>query len=467
MKKQNRENQKRFYIQEMNLMGYVFISYSSKNQAAADAMKKLLEKNNITTWMAPGDIPPASTYAKEINSAIRNCACMVLMLTNDAQNSVWVAKEVERAVHYRKPVLPLQLEQVVLNDEFEFYLSTNQIVAVNRIDETSAELQRALAAIRSYTGDTPSKDPVSPPAPAHHPVSSPQPSSSAHKTASRPHPTAKQSFAQEMGKKLAVGLYHVIGLKNDGTLLAAGITEKNIKYGQCDVQQWRNITAVAAGDFHTVGLRFDGTIITTDKTTRTGNVSDWTDIKAVTAGAYYTAGLKKDGTVVIGGSMYTVSGTLITPDVSSWKNIIAIAAGEDHLVGLQQDGTVIATGENYNGQCQTEEWTDIVAIAAGDGITAGLRADGTVITTSVEENKKAAKWTDIVAISFDGLDIYALKADGTTITPSYNNKTYSDVIALSSNCCTTTLFLKADGSVIFEGSKKSIGNKTKHWNLFK
>ncbi|MBQ6950227.1 MAG: TIR domain-containing protein [Clostridia bacterium] len=450
-------------------MGYVFISYSSKNQAAADAMKKLLEKNNIATWMAPGDIPPASTYAKEINSAIRNCACMVLMLTNDAQNSIWVAKEVERAVHYCKPVLPIQLEDVVLNDEFEFYISTNQIVAVNRIDETYAELQRALAAIRSYTGDTPSKDPVSPPAPAHHPVSSPQPSSSAHKTASRPHPTAKQSFAQEMGKKLAVGLDHAIGLKNDGTLLAAGTTAKNIKYDPCDVQQWRNITAVAAGFFHTVGLRFDRTVITTDKNTDTSNVSDWTDITAVTAGAHYTAGLKKDGTVVIGGPMYidTASETLITPDVSSWKNIIAIAAGAFHLVGLQQDGTVIATGKNDYGQCRTKKWTDIVAIAAGNDITAGLRADGTVVTTSVEENEIAAKWTDIVAVSYDGYDIYALKADGTTITTSYNNKTYSDVIALSSNCFGSTLFLKADGSVIYEGSEKSIENKTKHWNLFK
>ena len=163
----------------------------------------------------------------------------------------------------------------------------------------------------------------------------------------------------------------------------------------------------------------------------------------------------------------TASGTHITPNVSSWKNIIAIAAGEEHLVGLQQDGTVIATGKNDHGQCQTEEWTDIVAIAAGDDITAGLRADGTVVTTSVEENKEAAKWTDIVAISCDDLDISALKADGTTITTSYNNKTYSDVIALSSDGITNTLFLKADGSVIFEELENSIGNKTKHWNLFK
>ncbi len=140
-------------------MCYVFISYSSKNQAAADAMKKLLDKNGIASWMAPGDIPPASTYAKEINSAIRNCACMVLMLTNDAQNSIWVAKEVERAVHYCKPVLPIQLEDVVLNDEFEFYISTNQIVAVNRIDESSPELQRVLASIRAYLA-TPSCEPV-------------------------------------------------------------------------------------------------------------------------------------------------------------------------------------------------------------------------------------------------------------------------------------------------------------------
>ena len=128
-------------------MGYVFISYSTKDQASAEAMRDYLGKHGIHTWMAPHDIPAGSKYAQVINQALRDCACLVLMLTNESQNSTWVAKEVERAIHYKKTVMPLQLEDVTLNDEFEFYISTDQIVPVKRIDDTSPALQKVLRSI--------------------------------------------------------------------------------------------------------------------------------------------------------------------------------------------------------------------------------------------------------------------------------------------------------------------------------
>ena len=102
-------------------MGYAFISYSTKNQKEADAMRDLFRKNGIDTWMAPYDIPVGSRYAQVVNQALKNCACLVLMLTDDAQKSIWVGKEVERAVSCRKTILPLQLEDIKLNDEFELY----------------------------------------------------------------------------------------------------------------------------------------------------------------------------------------------------------------------------------------------------------------------------------------------------------------------------------------------------------
>ena len=45
------------------IMGYAFISYSTKNQSAADAMRALFNKHDIDTWMAPYDIPAGSEYA--------------------------------------------------------------------------------------------------------------------------------------------------------------------------------------------------------------------------------------------------------------------------------------------------------------------------------------------------------------------------------------------------------------------
>lgn len=125
-------------------MGYVFISYSTKEQSSADAMKKLLEKQGIQTWMAPSDIPAGSRYAQVINKAVKGCSCLILMLSENSQNSIWVAKEVERAINYRKPIIPVQLEDLVLNDEFELYISTDQVVAVQKIDENLPEVQKIL-----------------------------------------------------------------------------------------------------------------------------------------------------------------------------------------------------------------------------------------------------------------------------------------------------------------------------------
>lgn len=132
--------------------GYVFISYSSKKQTSADAMRNLLNKNNIKTWMAPYDIPAGSIYTEVINKAIKNCSCFVLLLTEAAQESKWVPKEVERATNYGKHIFPIQLENFILNDSFEFLTSTNHIVAIKKIDDKSEDIKNLLNSIRISLG---------------------------------------------------------------------------------------------------------------------------------------------------------------------------------------------------------------------------------------------------------------------------------------------------------------------------
>lgn len=134
-------------------MGYAFISYSSKNQSSADVLRDLLNSKEIETWMAPGDIPVGSSYMKEINHALKNCSCLVLLLSNAAQGSQWVIKEVERAVNYQKPVIPVQIEDVILNDEFEFVLGSYQVVAVQKIDQDSNAIKKVLNRIMAVTGE--------------------------------------------------------------------------------------------------------------------------------------------------------------------------------------------------------------------------------------------------------------------------------------------------------------------------
>lgn len=133
-------------------MGYAFISYSTKNQASADAMRELFKKHNIDTWMAPYDIPAGSEYAEVLYDTLIGCSCLVLMLTDVSQNSQWVRKEVNIAITNGKTVIPVQLEEVELNSSMKFYLIDQQIVPVHIIEEKSIEIQNILNSVISITG---------------------------------------------------------------------------------------------------------------------------------------------------------------------------------------------------------------------------------------------------------------------------------------------------------------------------
>ena len=107
-------------------MKEIFISYSSNDLAQAETLRNVLEKNGLSCWMAPRDIPGGSNYTKEIPIAIRNCKVFVLILSKSAQGSHWVLKELDSAVNCGKVILPFMLEDCALNDEFNFLLTGAQ-----------------------------------------------------------------------------------------------------------------------------------------------------------------------------------------------------------------------------------------------------------------------------------------------------------------------------------------------------
>lgn len=132
-------------------MGYAFISYSSKNQASADAMRELFKRHKIDTWMVPYDIPAGSEYAEVLYDALTGCSCLVLMLTNVSQNSQWVKKEVNIAITNGKTIIPVKLEDVELNSSMKLYLNDQQIVAVQVIEENSVEIKNILNSVIGLT----------------------------------------------------------------------------------------------------------------------------------------------------------------------------------------------------------------------------------------------------------------------------------------------------------------------------
>lgn len=104
----------------------VFISYNTKNQFEADLVKNVVKTNGFSCWMAPESIPIGSNYAKEIPVGIRDARVVVLILSQAAQDSIWVTREIELAVNSGKIIVPFAVEACTLRDTYNFYLASSE-----------------------------------------------------------------------------------------------------------------------------------------------------------------------------------------------------------------------------------------------------------------------------------------------------------------------------------------------------
>lgn len=100
----------------------VFISYSSIDKDAANAVCSILEENGIRCWIAPRDISPGLPFAEAIIDGIKTSKVFVLIYSSNSNHSPQVIKEVDRAVHHGLSVINLRLEDVPLSKQLEYYI---------------------------------------------------------------------------------------------------------------------------------------------------------------------------------------------------------------------------------------------------------------------------------------------------------------------------------------------------------
>ena len=289
----------------------------------------------------------------------------------------------------------------------------------------------------------------------------------------------RRELARRFSKRIAAGAGFVVALKLDGTPLVAGAS----RFGAADLSGWKDLTAVSAGLYHTVGLRSNGTVVATKYTKKEKynpsndsfcQVSHWRNIVDISAATTSTVGIKADGTAVWTGQDLPYAGDL--PDAGNWKDFVDFAATRiptiddktGTLIGLKSDGTVVDSGyfsqkypvmwnagltlafknvamsastyhavflkenglvlpigDSSSAACQVRDWQDIVQVCAtGDSsVTYGLKADGTMVATKdpspyVHEEREVLKWKDIIAFSANGGWVVGLKSDGTLVSTS-------------------------------------------------
>ena len=149
----------------------IFISYKSEEYNTAKWVRDYLEKCGLSVWMAPEDIHGGGSYAEYIPDAIENCKAFVLILSEKAQNSKWVTRELDQAINENKEILPFMIEKVELNKAFRFYLANIQ--AYPAYSDIRGQLETMTREILSIEGITVNKPEVKKPVPAVQPK--PQP----------------------------------------------------------------------------------------------------------------------------------------------------------------------------------------------------------------------------------------------------------------------------------------------------
>ena len=265
------------------------------------------------------------------------------------------------------------------------------------------------------------------------PTTTPTAAATAAPTAATPSsilsPATSQSLAEKYGRKkvVAAGDHFAVGIKPDGSCIAAGNPKPN-------VSSWTGMCSLSACGDTVAGLRSDGTVVCSDPTL---NVRNWKDIVQID----YFEGLWGEDHHIVG---LTSSGKVVAEgtnrygecDVSGWEDIVDVAAGATHTVGLRSDGTVVACGNNEYGQCNVSDWVGIVDVAAARYAVYGLTSDGHILVTGQKPlyegglvdavlevpTPEVSGWDNIVAIlasceGGDGCDyVVGIREDGTIVT---------------------------------------------------
>ena len=101
---------------------FVFISYSSKEYIEATKVCIYLESKGIKCWMAPRNITPGESYASQIVTAINECSVLVLLASQDSNDSGHVSNEISIAFDKKKTIIPFRLKEFNFSDEFIYFL---------------------------------------------------------------------------------------------------------------------------------------------------------------------------------------------------------------------------------------------------------------------------------------------------------------------------------------------------------
>lgn len=100
----------------------VFISYSSHDQKVVEGLCAYLEQYKIRCFVAYRDIPRGVVWARAIVDALDESRMMVVVFSENFNNSDQVDREIELASEDKKPILTFRISNDVFKGAKKYYL---------------------------------------------------------------------------------------------------------------------------------------------------------------------------------------------------------------------------------------------------------------------------------------------------------------------------------------------------------
>ena len=98
----------------------VFISYSRKDYEAdnniINLIKASLASENISFWFDEEGIYIGDEFASVITNAIRRSSVFLFVSSRNSNNSTWTSNEISVAMEFKKPIIPLRIDDSHYND---------------------------------------------------------------------------------------------------------------------------------------------------------------------------------------------------------------------------------------------------------------------------------------------------------------------------------------------------------------
>jgi hypothetical protein len=128
-------------------MAHIFLSYSRRDTDVMHRVRTDLQNAGLSVWTDQGIEPGTSLWKDAIEQAIEKAGCLVVILSPDAKQSIWVKRELDYASVHKVPIFSL-LAQGEEAEAVPFALVGSQYVDIRKNYATN--MQKLIPVVAKY-----------------------------------------------------------------------------------------------------------------------------------------------------------------------------------------------------------------------------------------------------------------------------------------------------------------------------